>query len=309
MTTLSPLVLCVGSVTVDHIFEIDALPLGAIKVRSGQYAFSSGGMAANAAVAVARLDGRASFCGRVGDDVAGRDLVGEFKAHNVDTNAVIQRPGTRTSVSAVIVDARGERAITNYRGDFEDDMDDIDLAVVRKSLTQSSAVLADVRWVEGASRLLKEARHLDKPCVLDADIGAQEDLAKLVAIADHVIFSASGLQSFAPSLTPEDALDKALAAGGTMAAVTMGEDGVLWREAGSSRYRSLGAFRVMTLETLAAGDVFHGAYALAMAEGRQIEEALRFASAAAAVKCSRRGGRAGMPTRRDVEEMLQSATY
>ena len=123
-------------------------------------------------------------------------------------------------------------------------------------------------------------------------------------MADHVIFSERGLQAYSGG-SVEEGLRSALAGGARVAAVTRGENGTTWIESDSSReLRRLPAFAVEVVDTLAAGDVFHGAYALAMAEGRQIGEAIRFAAAAAAIKCSRPGGRKGTPLRAEVEAFL-----
>ncbi|HEX4986530.1 MAG TPA: PfkB family carbohydrate kinase, partial [Burkholderiales bacterium] len=90
-----------------------------------------------------------------------------------------------------------------------------------------------------------------------------------------------------------------------LAAVTRGEAGVTWVEARTGgRLHRCPAFAVQAVDTLAAGDVFHGAYALALAEGRAVAQAMRFAAAAAAIKCSRPGGRSGAPARDEVEALL-----
>jgi sulfofructose kinase len=90
--------------------------------------------------------------------------------------------------------------------------------------------------------------------------------------------------------------------------VTQGERGVRWIESGKPEgVRHLPAYDVLVVDTLAAGDVFHGAFALELAHGRAPADALRFASAAAAIKCTRPGGRTGCPTREEVERFLHQA--
>jgi sulfofructose kinase len=95
-----------------------------------------------------------------------------------------------------------------------------------------------------------------------------------------------------------------VAAGATLAAVTHGERGVVFCIRG--RCGHLAAVPVKAVETLGAGDVFHGAYSLALAEGASLEAALRFAAAAAALKCSRSGGRAGLPRRAEVDALART---
>jgi len=88
----------------------------------------------------------------------------------------------------------------------------------------------------------------------------------------------------------------------TFLAVTNGDQGVVWREDGAAR--AIPAFPVQAVDTLGAGDVFHGAFSLAIAEGAQLAPALRFGAAAAALKCSRFGGAFAAPQRAEVEVLL-----
>jgi sugar/nucleoside kinase (ribokinase family) len=89
-------------------------------------------------------------------------------------------------------------------------------------------------------------------------------------------------------------------------AVTNGPDPVLWRDHDDTM-RELPVFQITAIDTLAAGDIFHGAFALALIEGREVESALRFAAAAAGVKCTRFGGSAVAPTRAEAEALLSNA--
>jgi sulfofructose kinase len=138
--------------------------------------------------------------------------------------------------------------------------------------------------------------------VLDAEVGDVAVLRSLAAAADHVVFSELGFGQFAGT-AGDAALQRLVAAGARVAAVTRGAAGVTWADAGGG-LRHCAACPVDVVDTLAAGDVFHGAYALAIAEGRATDAAIRFASAAAAIKCSRPGGRNGAPTRAETEEFL-----
>jgi sulfofructose kinase len=122
------------------------------------------------------------------------------------------------------------------------------------------------------------------------------------------VFSEPGLACFSGAGDIEGGLRRALALGARLAAVTQGERGVCWIEAGQPKgLRQLPAFAVPVVDTLAAGDVFHGAFALELARGKVPADALRFAAAAAAIKCSRPGGRSGSPSRDEVERFLREA--
>ncbi len=150
-------------------------------------------------------------------------------------------------------------------------------------------------------------------------MGNVELVRALVPLADHVIFSENGWLEWlghppAPAETGA-ALQGLVGAGATLAAVTLGERGLVYAAAGNCVGAGtagtdgcgvihLPAFPVTAVETLGAGDTFHGAFALALAEGLPIAAALRFAAAAAALRCTRSGGRTALPSRQEVMALL-----
>ncbi|MBB3897970.1 PfkB family carbohydrate kinase [Roseococcus suduntuyensis] len=280
--TPSPLVICLGNAVADHVFRVDDVPQPPAKARARGYALTAGGMAANAAIAARRLGGRAAFWGRLGDDANGAMLLAALAAEGVATDAVRVIPGAVSPVSAVLVDAVGERAILGYRGEHLS----VDPAwLPLDALAQAGALLCDPRWHEGAVSALAAAEAANLPSVLDAERSETRILLDLVPRARHAIFSVPGLMNFAPGARPADGLRRALAEGVTeVAAVTRGEKGVLWLTRGQRTPREMPAFQVAATNTTGAGDVFHGAYALAIAEGRPVEAALRFANAAGALR-------------------------
>ncbi len=260
-------------------------------------------MAANAAAAIARLGGEAVFWGPTGEDTVADAIRTMLIADGVDGDGLRRFEGRTSSHSAVIVDESGERLVVGYRGSALQAPADW-LPLDRVAFAE--ALLADVRWPDGAWRALRAVRDAGIPAILDAEIAATEILEKLTRAADHVIFSERGLEAYSGE-DGEGGLRRVLANGALMAAVTCGEKGVLWLEATApGEVRRCAAFAVDTVDTLAAGDVFHGAYALALAEGWRSGNAIRFAAAAAAIKCSRPGGRSGAPARAEVEAFLET---
>jgi sulfofructose kinase len=159
-----------------------------------------------------------------------------------------------------------------------------------------SAVLADPRWVAGAVALFTAARAAGIPTVLDADVADREVFEMLLPLTDHAIFSEPALAGFAGS-AGDESLAKIAAFGCRVAAVTCGHQGLALRESGVTRNQP--AYPVDAVDTTGAGDVFHGAYALAIGVGLAVIDAMAFAAAAAALKCTRPGGRAGIPTLED----------
>ena len=296
-------VICIGHSALDRVFKVEAWPAASAKVVATAFAETGGGVAANAAVAVARLGGEAAFWGPVGDDSIADAMGAQLRAAGVDIDGMRRFSGLQSSVSAILIDARGERLIVGYRGTaLEVSADWLPLA----QLGACGALLADTRWPQGALLALHAARGAGIAAVLDGDTGEQATLRSLAGESEYALFSEPGLACFAGEGDIEGALRQALALGPRLAAVTQGEHGVAWIEAGAPEgLRRMPAFQVSVVDTLAAGDVFHGAFALMLTEGKAPAEALRFASAAAALKCSRRGGRDGSPGRDDVERFLR----
>jgi sulfofructose kinase len=225
-------VVCLGHAALDRVYTVDAIPAVATKVRASAFREVGGGMASNAACAIARLGGRVAFWGRAGDDAAGAAMAREFASYGVDATAFRRIAGFRSSQSAIVVDARGERLIVTHLGDAPDDAGWLPLDNVRAA----GAVLADVRWPEGAVALFDAAHDAGVPSVLDADVADANVIDALVRRADHVVFSEHGLARWA-SLSDDagatarlDALARAWSSmrdGARACAVTCGEAGVM----------------------------------------------------------------------------------
>jgi sulfofructose kinase len=235
---------------------------------------------------------------RVGEDAAADLIVEELQSYEVDCTLVRRFAGCASSVSAVIVDSRGERMIVNHLDPtLPDDPDWLPAPWV----TGADVVLADTRWPEGALAALFAARSAGLPGVLDADRPVPADGALLRA-ASHVAFSADALEDYSGIAEPARALVEVGRDLPGWCAVTAGAEGVYALQGGE--LRRFPAFVVPVVDTLGAGDVWHGAFALALAEGRDESAAVRFASAAAALKVQRAGGRSGAPTRAELDEFL-----
>jgi sulfofructose kinase len=289
-------VICVGMTAQDHIWSLDEIPSEPVKVRANDFRQIGGGMAATAAVAVARLGGEVAFWGRAGDDVAGRVMHEELAAHGVDVTYFHLASEARSAVSGIFVDSQGERLICNFRGlNLPDKPDWLPL----NSPLNAKALLVDMRWLTGALAVCRRARFEHIPIVLDADIAACEDYEKLLPWVDYPIFSAPALEAFAPKHSVEAALNKVAVLANGWAAVTQGYKGIDWLDGQVIGHEA--AFTVDVVDSTGAGDVFHGAFAYALANGQSSAQAIRFAAAVAALKCTAAGGRDGIP---DLETTL-----
>jgi sulfofructose kinase len=286
-----PRVICLGLSALDATWNVERLPAGGGKTLATGFHQGGGGMAATAAVAAARLGAEVEFWGRAGDDAAGHAMRAELAQWSVDVRHFRLFDGARSSVSGVIVDARGERTIVNFRGaDQPADAAWLPLDCV----AHAGAVLADPRWPEGALALFEAARRHGVPSVLDGDVADGAVFDALLPHTDHAVFSEPGLAGYVDGThDTAHALQAALAHGCRVAAVTLGERGLAWDD--GTGLQRLPAFPVEVVDTNGAGDVFHGALAFALGRRQPLRDALRFSSAVAALKCTRAGGRDGVP--------------
>jgi sulfofructose kinase len=292
-------ILCVGHAALDRIYRIEAFPAAPTKVRALEHIEAGGGMAANAAVAIARLGGKAELWSRTGDDAAGVAIRAGLKAEKVDVRYVQSFEGARSSTSAIIVDDKGDRLIVGQR---DAGMPSGTSWLPLERVREADVVLGDLRWLEGLRAVFTRARKDGVPTILDGDLGAREALPGLLKLTDYAIFGAAALREFAPGSSDDERLQHVLSLGVLHAGITLGGEGYAWRE--RDAHGRIPAFSVSVTDTTGAGDAFHGAFALMLAEGRPTPERVRVAAAAAALKCTRLGSRAGLPTRKDLDAFL-----
>lgn len=294
-----PRLLCVGHASIDHHFMVEALAAPPAKIPARSHVQRVGGMSSNAAVAAARLGARVAFAGPVGDDAGASQVAAHLAAEGIEPRGLVRVPDAATSVSAVLVDAGGERLIVNHRGDALARAPHFDAAW----LDGVDVLLADPRCAVWAAAALAAAREHGIPSVFDGDVAPRADLQRLVPLADWAVFSEPGLAAYSDAPAAQ-ALAAAIAAGAAHAVVTRGERGQRWLARGGPLRELPAQALAPVVDTTAAGDVFHAALGVALAEGREAAEALRFASAAAALKCLRPGGVDGAPRRAEVEALL-----
>lgn len=285
-------VVCFGIAVLDRVYTIDALPHGGGKLTAQSYRESGGGIAATAAVAIAALGGTAAFAGAIGDDPAAAFLLAEMAALGVDLRVAQRIAGARTPTCCALVDAQGERCLIVDRGTARPTSPPLDHA---------DALLIDHRFPAEALTLLDRAPP-GTPIIFDAEGGTPADLQALAARVDYPIFSRPGLLACTGADDPAHALARVAAPRARAIGVTLGEDGSLWRYAGELLH--FPAPRMLARDTTGAGDVFHGAFALAIAEGQSLQASIAFASAAAALKVHNGNGWRGMPSRADVQALL-----
>jgi sulfofructose kinase len=299
---MSGVILCVGALALDTIFRFDTLPAGPGKFLPIDAVEVAEAMATAQAASIVRLGGRARLWASCGDDPVGDRLLRELGEAGIDL-AIRRVPGARSGFSTILMDRSGERIVVPFYDpalrtapDALPPLDDVVLVSV------------DVRWPDAAIMALAAAHDRRLPALVDLDVGPKDTLLKLFHNASHAIASEGGAKILTGQPTGLDALKVMAREHPGFVAVTMGENGAFYADRTTGLLRHVAPFAVEAVDTLAAGDVFHGAFALRLAEGADEADAMRFASAAAAIKCTRFGGRLGAPARAEVEAMLQSGS-
>lgn len=290
-----------GIVTWDLLFRVEEIPSTPIEIAALDCVGTGGGMAASAACAIGRLGGEIEFWGRCGDDAIGDDILADMRGYGVRVDRVRRIAGHSSPVSAILIDRRGERLIVPYY-DPRLDQDPSWLPVA--DMASFDGVMVDVRWPAGAARALDAARAAGAIAMLDADLAPHAVLEDLMARATHVVWSEVALTDWSGSPDPETGLRAARRRFDGFLGVTVGAGGFRWLD--GDRMRGEPAPGIVAVDTLAAGDVFHGAFMLALAEGRDIATAARFANIAAAFKCRGFGSRTTTPGRAEVEAFLST---
>ncbi|MFB6458807.1 sugar kinase [Bradyrhizobium tunisiense] len=300
----APRILCIGIPVRDLTFRVEAVPVRGSKANATHLAEICGGNALNAAIAIARLGGRVAFAGPMGDarETSSGFILERMTAEGIETRHIVRMPGASTPVSAIIIDATGERTLTIYRDPV---LWTVELPETDELLDDCQAVLVESRCAGFAISLCAEARRRGIPVIVGVDraMSLQDGLLKA---ASHLLFASEQMQETAGITDDGEALRRLAKLTPAFLAATRGPRGTIWlNEAGE--LEETPAFPVRAVDTLGAGDVFHGAFTLGLAEGDAVREALRFAAAAAALKCTRHGGGLAAPQRIEVEELLRDA--
>jgi sulfofructose kinase len=279
--------------TVEHYPALDE------KVGMKELIEQGGGLTATALAAVGKLGGRAAMLGNVGDDSSGQKIIAALQDVGVDTTHLRVISGTRSRFAFCIIhEATGQRSIffdTGTAGTPEPDEIGPDL------IARARVVLIDGTTGEGGLRCAGIACEQGKPVVLDVErTSAGSD--ELLRLATHPVVPGEYAASFAESAAPLDGCRAIQQMGPHTVVATLGDRGCVAVE-GEAVHR-VPAFDVPVVDTTGAGDVFHGAFAYGLALGKPLAENLVFASAAAAISCRALGGRAGLATLSEVEDLI-----
>ena len=301
---IPPRILCIGMPVRDLTFRVSGVPGRGSKENATHFDEICGGNALNAAIGIVRLGGRASICGPMGDsrETSSRFIFEKLAHEGIETKDIVHMPGLVTPISSVLVDPSGERTIVTFR---DPALWKVRLPSTDMLLEDCAAILTESRCAEFCTDLCAEARRRGIPVIVDVD-RAMSLREGLLNASSHLVFSSEPLQETADVTDDGQALKKIAKLTHSFLAGTRGPKGTIWLDE-QGNLQETPAFPVHTVDTLGAGDVFHGAFALAITEKQELREALRFASAAAALKCTRFGGAFAAPQRAEVTELLNQS--
>jgi sugar/nucleoside kinase (ribokinase family) len=299
-------VLGLGCVAVDDLLYVSEYPPADAKVRVRRRDRQCGGLTGTALVAAARLGARCAFAGVLGDDADSHFVLDCFQSEGIDTGTVVVRPGARPIRSTIIVDeTQHTRTIFfDLAGSTGADPE----APAAEVITSSRVLYVDHYGIEGMTRAARLARAAGCAVVADLERDEWPGFDGLLELVDHLIVSREFACRRTGAANAADAVDRLGADRRAAVVVTCGADGCWYRGEGGTTVRHQPAFAVPVADTTGCGDVFHGAYAAALARGATLQERLRFACAAAALKAMHPGGQAGIPTREAALEFLRQRT-
>jgi ribokinase len=265
-----------------------------------------GGLVATGLVAVARLGGTARYIGKVGDDDHAQFVIREFKREGVDTNCIRIQPRMSVTRSMGLINpAKGFRTLFYC-------VDDAPLLepgeVVRDEVLAGKVLFVDGFQVKAAIQAARYAREERRPVLMDAELTAPEN-DELADVATHVIASLGFARSRVGKCEPAEAARRLFRQFSAhdpdkVVAVTAGAKGSYFVTQDGEFHQP--AFQVPVVDTTGCGDVFHGAFAYGIAKGMDLRKTAEFASAVAALKCRKLGGRAGIPSLAETERFIAS---
>ncbi|HEX4230290.1 MAG TPA: PfkB family carbohydrate kinase [Bryobacteraceae bacterium] len=301
--TISVDVLGIGLNATDTLILLSEFPPYAGKVAFDRELLSPGGQVATAIVACAKLGARSKYIGTIGDDLRGRVQRESLEGTGVDTSGLIMREGCPNQTAYILIDQRtGERTVLWQR--------DSSLRLLPQEIRRADVASCRMLHIDGydteaAAFAASVAREIGIPVSLDVDT-IYPKFEPVLRNVDILVASSVWPGRWTGETDPFVALALLQREYGMrIAAMTLGEHGSLALSGGTYTYSP--AFRVHTVDTTGAGDVFHGALCVAMLAEMPMQEALDFSNAAAALNCTAIGARGHIASRAEVEALLASS--
>lgn len=303
-----PKIIVVGSSNTDMIIQLERIPRPGETILGGQFSTAAGGKGANQAVAAARAGGQVTFVARVGRDMFGDQALAGFVQDGINVDHIVRDESAPSGVALIFVARDGENSIA-VAGGANGQLSPADVQRAASVLTDASMLVMQLETplptVQAAAELAAQAgvRLILNPAPAQA---LPDALLQRVSILTPNETEAELLTGVAVTdeAAANMAADKLLARGVQTVILTLGARGALVVNAASRQL--VAGFVVKAVDTVAAGDVFNGALAVAMAEGQPLPQAVRFANAAAAISVTRLGAQPSAPQRHEIDQLANA---
>ncbi|KKR04714.1 MAG: PfkB [Candidatus Uhrbacteria bacterium GW2011_GWF2_39_13] len=293
----------IGYCSVDYLCLVPYIPQDD-KVEIIQTIVQGGGPAATAIVAAARLGAKTALISTYGDDERGKSIRDGLAAEGINIKAMKLRKGTESPAAFCWIEkAGGKRSIVWTKGNVEAlSPDEVDIEMIKKA----KVLHLDGHQTEAAIAAAQIARKNKVTVSIDAGT-IVPGIEKLLGLSDIIIASEKFALRYTGEADMEDAAKKLFKFNCIFSAVTMGEKGSIGFD-GKNILRCP-AFKVHAIDTTGAGDVFHGAFIYKYLSGGNWTECINFASAVSALKCTKFGGRTGIPRLSETEKFLSEKGF
>jgi ribokinase len=302
-----PKIVVVGDYNIDLVLYLDRFPERGETLSGNKFYEGPGGKGSNQAIAAARLGAEVTFFGAIGQDHYGQVALHAWQAAGVRTDYLMQTALVSTAVAMIYVDSSGNNMVAVNQGanlllkpeNVETIADDIKAA---------DMVMCTLGVPLDVVRRVFQIAHTAKVPALLNPAPAQSLPSDMLSLAKYLTPNESELaivaQAGASSVTPESARHIFQRDDQTLI-VTQGEAGATWVT--HTDMGTVPTFEVDVKDTVGAGDAFNAGLAVALTEGKSLDEAVRFANATAALSVTKQGAVAGMPRREDVDHLLAEA--
>ncbi len=295
-------IVVIGSTNTDMVVKSRKIPSPGETILGGTFMMNPGGKGANQAVAAARLNGNVTFVTKMGNDLFGEQAKHIFDFEGIDSRYIVNDPKNPSGIALIMVDQDGENCIVVAPGsngtlsayDIAEDVygnDPSDVFLMQLEVPVSTIEFVAQKVFERGNRVILNpapARQLSDDLLNCVDIITPNEVEAEILTGIKVVDAASA----------EEAADKLMSTGVKNVIITMGAAGAFLHTDKISKL--IPVVPVRAVDTTAAGDVFNGALAVAISEGKDLEEAVVFANKAASISVTRMGAQASAPYRKEI---------
>lgn len=303
-------IIVIGSSNTDMVIRCERLPGPGETVLGGEFMMNRGGKGANQAVAAARLGGSVSFVAELGDDLFGRKTVSDLAKLGVDTSNVVMTPASPSGVALINVDARGENSITVASG-ANALLDKAAIDAAADVIASAEVMLLQLETpIETISYAAAMAKSYGVKVMLNPapapSVPLPDELLKNIDIlipnkTEAEIISGVKITG---SDSERQAIETIASKGIGVTIITLGSKGALLCV--DAECVEVASPVVEAIDTTGAGDTFCGALCVALTEGMELVEAVRFANCAAAISVTRKGAQQSIPSRSEVDDFMKN---